>query len=394
MPTISKPLRILMLNGDRRGVASFWRCWHLARELVRLGHEVCLFTVSPTRRIRPRTEQSDLLTLIESPNLLDLVYGLGAGYGVLGIPYRMLTAARDRFDIVHAFESRPNVLLPAMLSRAFKGCPLVADWSDWWGFTGDGSGNQERRRWPVPTLETAAEEFIHREADAVTTISTGLRDRALSLGIPANGIWWIPSGAPTEAIHPLDRILCRNELGISPSTYLLGYVGSDVRDLDMLSPALSALRKAHPYVRLGIISPKSSALLAPGSEDAVIPFGEVPFSRLSLYLGACDAFVLPLRDSVFNRTRWPNKFGDYLAAGRPILCGNVGDVAGIVKAEGCGLVWTTLPELTHGVEILIDNREGADAMGSAARGLAEGRLSWRSLALEFLSAYEYAVAQS
>jgi len=142
------------------------------------------------------------------------------------------------------------------------------------------------------------------------------------------------------------------------------------------------------------VSPKSCALFAPGSEDAVIPFGEVPFSRLSLYLGACDAFVLPLRDNVFNRTRWPNKFGDYLAAGRPILCGNVGDVARIVKAEGCGLVWTDLPELMNCVEILISNREAAEAMGRAARGLAEGRLGWRSLALDFLGAYHHALAKT
>lgn len=394
VPTNSRPMRVLMLNGDLRGVASFWRCWHLAWELVRLGHEVHLFTVSPTRRIMPRTEQSDRLRLIESPNLLDLVYGLGAGYGILGIPYRMLAVARDRFDVVHAFESRPNVLLPALLSRALKGCPLVADWADWWGFTGDGSGNQERRRWPVPKLENAAEEFIHREADQVTTISTGLRDRAVSLGIPADRVWWIPSGAPTEAIRPMDKILCRRELGISPSTYLLGYVGSDVRDLDMLSPALLELRMACPQARLGVISPQSSDFLAPGTEAAVISFGSVSFSRLPIYLGACDAFVLPLRDTVFNQTRWPNKFGDYLAAGRPILCGNVGDVAGIVEAERCGLVWTNQSELIHAVATLIDDQQSAEAMGSSARQLAEGRLSWRRLALEFLSVYQKAAAQA
>jgi len=386
-------MRVLMLNADLRGMASFWRCWHLARELARLGHEICLVTVSRDRRIMPRRERIDGLTLIESPNLLDLVYGVGSGYGIVGIPYRMLKIARNRFDIVHAFEHRPNVLLPAMLSRTLNECPLVADWADWWGITGDGTGNLERSPWPVPQLDTAAEEFIHREADEVTAISTVLRNRALSLGIPPERVWLIPSGAPSDAIRPLNRELCRSELRISPSTYLLGYVGSLPRDLDMLLPALWTLRKAHPTLKLGIIA-MSPPLIPPGAEDAVIRFGSVPFSRLPLYLGACDAFVLPLGDTMFNRARWPNKFGDYLAAGRPILCSNVGDVARIVEAEKCGLVWNNPSELIHGVERLMNDQETAQAMGSAARRLAEGRLSWRSLASEFLTVYQHASAHA
>lgn len=394
MPPNPKALRILMLNDNRRGEGSFYRCWHLAEELVRLGHEVCLITVSRNRRIVPWTELRDGLRLIESPNLLNLVYGLGPGYGIVGLPYRMLAVARDRFDLVHAFESRPNVLLPAVLSRALNGCPLVVDWADWYGFTRDGSGLAERRPWPVPYLETALEEFIHRKADWVTTISTGLRDRALALGIPADRVRWIPSGAAAEAIHPLDIISCRRELEIPPATHLIGYVGSQVGDLEILSPALRMLRKSHPQIKLGIIGPAPSDVHAPGFRDAVIPFGPVAFSRLPLYLGACNSFVLPLRDTVFNRTRWPNKFGDYLAAGRPILCSNVGDVARVVETERCGLVWTSLSDLIQGIEMLMDNKQSADAMGAAARRTAEGRLSWQRLTLEFLTVYEHAVSRA
>ena len=346
--------------------------------------------MSRNRRIVPRNELSDGVKLTESPNLLDLVYGLGPGYGIVGIPYRVIAVARDHFDVMHTFESRPNVVLPAMVSRFLNGCPLLVDWADWYGFTLDGSGLHERRSWPLPQLENAMEEFIHRKADWVTTISTGLRDRAVALGIPADRVRWIPSGAPVETIQPLDMISCRRELDISPSTYLIGYVGSQVADLEILTPGLRWLRRARPQVKLGVIGPPPSALRAPAFGDAVIPFGPAPFSRLPLYLGACDSFVLPLRDTVFNRTRWPNKFGDYLAAGRPILCSNVGDVARIVESEGCGMLWTDLSGFVDCVESLMDNPELADSMGRASRRLAEGRLSWRRLAQEFLDLYRRA----
>ncbi len=126
-----------MLNHNRGGVGSYYRCWHLARGLTKLGHRVCLVTVSPTRRIRAATHREDGVTMIETPNLLDLLYGVGTGFGPVGIAYRMLFAVRNDFDIIHAFEHKPNVLLPAAFRHALDGTPLVADWADWWRFTSE-----------------------------------------------------------------------------------------------------------------------------------------------------------------------------------------------------------------------------------------------------------------
>lgn len=388
----TNPFRILLLNDNIRGVGSFYRCWHLARELVRLGHEVCLVTVSPDRRLIPRREVIDGVKLVESPNLLDLVYGLGPGYGVVGIPYRVAALAKDGFDVVHTFESRPNVVVPATVLRAMEGVPLIVDWADWYGFTRDGSGLHERRRWPVPWWENALEEFAHRRADWVTTISSGLRDRAIALGISADRIRWIPSGAPDETIRSLDIVACRRELGIPIETFLVGFVGSQVGDLEMVFPGLRTLRRNHPQVMLGVIGPSTPDLRASGLRDAIVPFGPVPFQRLPIYLGACNAFILPLRGTVFNRTRWPNKLGDYLAAGRPVLCSDVGDVARIVQEEGCGIVWKDLADLVHGVESLIDDSATANFMGGESRRVAEGRLSWRAITQEFLRVYQDAAS--
>ncbi len=384
-----KPLRILMLNHNQKGVGSYFRCWHPARQLARLGHEVCLLTVSRTARAAPRMYHEDGVKVVETPNLLDLLYGFGAGYGVLGIPYRMVWAARNSFDIVHAVDHKPNVLLPAIVRSRLKDIPLVADWADWWGPTTDGSGLQERRAWPVARLETAMEEYIYRVADWVTTISAGLRDRAIRIGVPPDKVRWIPSGAPDDIILPEDRNTCRRSLGIPSASFLLGYVGSDMADLGMIIPLLRDLRKKQPRLKLALIGPLPglAGLLEADVRASVLHFGAVPFPLLSQYLGSCDAMVLPLRSTVFNKTRWPNKFGDYLAAGRPVLCSPVGDVPDFVKSEECGIVWNDLSELAAGVELLMENPSLASQMGERARQLAEGRLSWKELVLEFLEVY-------
>jgi len=386
----AEPERILLLNHNSRGVGTYYRCWHLARHLAKSGFQVSLLTVSPTRRVWPRSSQDEGVQVTETPNLLTLMYALGSGYGAVGIPYRILYSLRHRFDVVHSFDHKPNVLLPAIFRNKLKDTPLVADWSDWWGFTGDGSGLQESKLRSIVKLETAMEEFIHREADWVTTISTGLMARSLSLGIPPDRVTWIPSGAPSDVIYPLDKDSCKERLGISPATFLLTHLGmGEERSLSMVLPALSAVRRKRPEVSLGVIGPlrEPGALDRPGPKENLVLFGWIPFDQLPVYLGASDAFVLPLADTVVNRTRWPNKFGDYIAAGRPVLCSDVGDVATIVRDEECGLVWKDDSELSDGIERLIDEPDLRSRMGERARRLSEGRLSWAQIASQFAGVY-------
>ncbi|MGH7447633.1 MAG: hypothetical protein ACRELT_08735, partial [Longimicrobiales bacterium] len=47
--------------------------------------------------------------------------------------WRTCMLAREQFDLIHAFDSRPVVILPALAVRGTAGAPLVLDWADWWG---------------------------------------------------------------------------------------------------------------------------------------------------------------------------------------------------------------------------------------------------------------------
>jgi glycosyltransferase involved in cell wall biosynthesis len=44
------------------------------------------------------------------------------------------------------------------------------------------------------------------------------------------------------------------------------------------------------------------------------------------FLAICDFMTVPFKRSNYNLGRWPNKFGDYLAAGRPIVFNPFGDL--------------------------------------------------------------------
>jgi glycosyltransferase involved in cell wall biosynthesis len=56
-----------------------------------------------------------------------------------------------------------------------------------------------------------------------------------------------------------------------------------------------------------------------GIGDELTEFGWVDYKDFSGILSCADAFVLLQQENLKNDTRWPNKIGDYLAAGRPVL---------------------------------------------------------------------------
>ncbi len=55
-------------------------------------------------------------------------------------------------------------------------------------------------------------------------------------------------------------------------------------------------------------------------------FGWVDYKIYSEVLSCADLFLLLQKDNNINKARWPNKVGDYLAAGRPILVNKMGEL--------------------------------------------------------------------
>ena len=105
-------------------------------------------------------------------------------------------------------------------------------------------------------------------------------------------------------------------------------------------------------------------------------------------MATADLFFLPLRDTEGNRSRWPNKIGDYMASGRPIVASEVGEIVPIMKTNNIGvLVGNNINEIVTSTEWLLNNPKIADGMGSNARVLAETEYSWSSLAEQLENFY-------
>ena len=153
-------MRILFLNHNvvRRG-GTFYRAYHVARYLVQRGHTVTLLTISNERRWSLEREICEGVEIIHTP---DLLWGIGrTGWDPWDTSNRIAYLHGKEWNLIHAWDSRPVVILPALYARKQSsriGGKLVLDWCDWWGRGGTQAERTNKALGIIAPIETFFEE--------------------------------------------------------------------------------------------------------------------------------------------------------------------------------------------------------------------------------------------
>jgi len=167
-----------------------------------------------------------------------------------------------------------------------------------------------------------------------------------------------------------DRAAWREQMGVYPNEFLLGYFGflNESKGGDTLIGALSALVSRKAKVKLALIGGQTGTSDATNAafsaeiekliarydlSDRILHTGFVDAPEVSAHLMACDAVVLPYRDGVSFRR------GSFMAA----------------LAHGCPVITThpatPLPELRDGVNVRLVPPESATALVLAVTELLD-----------------------
>ncbi len=380
-------MRLLYLNHNVAYTGTFFRAFNVGREMVARGHQVTLVTTRRRGRLAARRQVVDGVEMIQAP---DLLWGPGRTGWDPWNTLRRIGLLKDRaFDIVHAFDSRPAVVLPALAVRRRTGAALFMDWADWWG---RGGWIEDRSGWFVRTffgpIETWFEEAFRLEAVGSTVISSALQRRLVGLGVDDASVLKVPNGCDL-AIEPGDRAAARRSLGLSdePVAVHIGIVTPG--DLRLLTDAMRRVRARLPRAKLilvGNVRPRVPEDLE--AEGAVVRTGFVTFEVLKKWLAAADIGVVPMRDSLGNRGRWPGKINDYFSAGRATVMPRVGDAARLLERESIG--WTSEADPRSFADAMIaalSDPDACAAAGERARHVAETTMSWRRIAERFDAHY-------
>lgn len=372
-----------MLNHNVRGRGAYHRCFQLGRELVARGHDVVVVTTSQSARIGVRTSTEHGVRLVEQPDLL--AGRLRTGWDPWNTLRRIAWLRSRRFDLIHAFDSRPAVIWPALAAHRRHGTPLVIDWGDWWGR--GGTASEREPRWLnalFAPIETFFEEHYKLGGHPLTVVSRMLRDRAVSLGVPADHITVIPNGADASTLQPQDRAEARARFGLLADAKILLFAAFALYDIRLVLDSFAVVRRAERRAVLVLAGERSRQVAAARAVlggDAIVELGPLPRTSLATALAASDVCLLPLRDTIANRARYPVKFGDYIAAGRPVVANPVGDVSDAFRLGDIGELTDPSTEgFAAGILRLLKDDARRERCGATARALAEGRLSWRHCA--------------
>ncbi len=391
-------MRVLMLTHNMAWYGgSFMRVFPLARELARLGHTVTVLA-SRTPPGGPRLDETrDGVRVIQQPDPLPerLRHGGLSPFDLLG---RTIHALRERYDLVHCFNHRPGASIPALLAQRRWHIPLVYDWADLWGRGGIADMRSALSRQTLGRLDAYAERRLAHLADAVTVISSDLGAYAREVGVPAGRIHTLPVGADVESIRPMPKAAVREKYQLPPDAPIVVHIGFAPYDADLLAGTFVSLARLHPAVILltsgRLPASVVESLEREGLRHHLRDLGVVPHERLGEVLACGDVMILPYSNTSINRHRYPNRLGDYLAAGRPVVTNPTGDVGDLVIREGLGLVAEEDPERFAGaIRSLLEQPVLCEEMGRRARALAEGPLSWRAMAGRLDAIYRVLVDQ-
>jgi len=206
-------------------------------------------------------------------------------------------------------------------------------------------------------------------ARRVVVVSRPLRDVVASFGVAPEQIDVVPNGVDAELFQPRDREKARAELGhAGDARRWLLYVGRLEEDkgvLDLLD-SFAALARRRSDVRLAIVGDGRTRAAceraAAALGDRIVVVGVRPLEEIPVWLGACDALVLP---SWAEGT--PNVVLEALACGRRVVATDVGGVPDVVTGPELGeLVPARRPELlTEALGRAVDARYDPAAVARA-----------------------------
>jgi glycosyltransferase involved in cell wall biosynthesis len=346
-----------------------------ASALARAGARLELFF--PLSREAANSSEAALRDQLRQQYQTDCGFGLqplGTGLELL-YPFRAgRAAAGAQFDLLHTRDV-PNLLLGLSAGRrvSFESYR-----------TPDG-----RTRIVQALIRRA---FDNPRFLGQVTHSRYALERYLAAGYPAEKLRTIYNGFD-PANFAVDRTpqAARHELRL-PERVTVGYAGriAPFKRVDLLLDAAEAVPELSWIFTGATDQREASELVERGGELPNVRFlGFRSGEELALAHQAADILVIPPSADPLERfgtTVLPLKLFQYLAAGRPLVVGDVGDTAELLRdGETCLRVPPDdLPSFIRGIRSLAGAPELRLRMGAAARELARG-LTWDARATGFLA---------
>ncbi len=390
-----------------RSGAAGTRSYEFARRLVERGHEVLMVcgsaersdtgVSSPFRRGKRRGQ-------VDGIDVLEFDLGYSNRQGLVGRTSAFLhfalggigAALTEKCDLIFASTTPLTAGLPGIAGRWARRKRFVFEVRDLWPELPRAMGL--RNPWMLGAM-SALEWTSYRSATATIGLAPGIVDGIARRGVDRSRIALVPNGCdvdlftgPAEPWRPA---------GVGPADLMAVFAGAHgpANGLDAVLDAAAELKRRNRRdVKLVLIGEGKlkRALEQRVAREAltnVVFCNAVSKQRLAGLMATTDIGMQILANiPAFYDGTSPNKFFDYLAAGRPVLINYPGWLADVVCEHGCGYAVPPGDPAAFAAALgeAADDRRQLAAMGRRAGELGAREFNRRALADRFVDWLEHA----
>lgn len=383
------------------------RSYEFARRLVARGHQVTMVCGSAatgkTGLSGPfvdgiRRGRVDGIDVIE----VEVPYSNRLGFvrralAFLRFAFRSTRIAlSEPCDLVFATSTPLTAALPGIAAAWLRGRRFVFEVRDLWPELPKAMG--VIRNPIVLGAMSVLEWLAYRGATACVALSPGIAEGIRRRSRPSTPVHVIPNGCDNDLFATGAAAPWRPEQ-VAPTDLLAIFPGAHgmANGLDaVLDAAKVLLRRARNDIKIllvgdGMMKPHLVQRAKAEGISNVVFLDPVTKTRLAGLMQSADLGLMTLQNvPAFYRGTSPNKFFDFIAAGKPVLNNYPGWLADMISTHRCGLVVPPDdPEaFADALEYASANRDEVSRMGRAARQLAREEFDRDLLANRFCSLLE------
>jgi glycosyltransferase involved in cell wall biosynthesis len=248
----------------------------------------------------------------------------------------------------------------------------------------------------VNILNIFERRLLHH-ADAAMAASSVFADKLMATGFsPVTHIPNVQELAHFDEVTQDEVVHARQELGLAPGEYVVSYIGGFTRNR-LLLPLIEAMH-ALPNIKLLLWGDGHQRRLV---EEAVRGLSNVrylgwlPADKVPLYTRLSDVIYYCLKPdypgAIYNS---PNTISNAMAAGRPVIANNIGDLGRIVRKTGCGVLLDEVtPRSVCDAIIKLSDPVLRQKLGEAGHKAAEDEFNWIAVEQRLLNVYRSMLVQ-
>jgi glycosyltransferase involved in cell wall biosynthesis len=383
------------------------RSYEMAQQLIRRGHQVTMVCCGDERSGLRLPEKYPGLKHgfidnievyqfnIPYSNRLSLLKRTGVFFKYALKSSRF--ALENGYDIVFATSTPLTAGIPGIRMKfARRKKPFVFEVRDLWPELPKAMGVVKNPiiLWMMSVLEWLS----YRCADGCIGLAPGIVEGIRKRSKKNNSIAMVPNGCDLDLFIPGDRPQLVLE-GIKPNDFVAAFTGAHglANGLNAVLDATHVLKKRNvTAIKIALIGDgnqkdKLKVRAAKDGLDNVLFYDPIQKKKLREITGSIDVGMQILANiPAFYYGTSPNKFFDYISAGRPVLVNYPGWQAELVNKHQCGIaVPPDDPEkFADALMELSSSKDKRIQMGQNARKLAEKEFSRDVLANQWVDFVE------